>query len=80
VCVCVCVFVCVLTYLYHYQSLTDSPQGRVGGIMSLKLHQRIDLLKKGFTHATNFKTSVIYGTQPVSLGKLMMIIIHKNIF
>jgi len=52
-----------------YASLwIDSPQGRVGGIMSLKLHQRIDLLKKGFTHATNFKTSVIYGTQPVSLG------------
>ena len=55
-----------------FSVFTGSPQGRVRGIMSLLHGQRTDLINNGFTHSNKFKTSVTYGTQPVSLGISMM--------
>lgn len=44
-----------------------TPQGRVGGIRDLRFRQRTEMLEKGFTYSSQFKTSATYGYQPVTL-------------
>ena len=45
-----------------------SPQGRVGGITELTMENGVEMLKKGFTNSSIFKTSSKYKLQPVVLG------------
>jgi hypothetical protein len=44
-------------------------QGRIGGIETLTLSQAEELLQDGFTATDTFKTSAVYGLQPVTLAK-----------
>ena len=44
-----------------------SPQGRIGGIMSLRYKHAKKLLSNGYVLATDFKTAETYITQPVIL-------------
>ena len=46
---------------------THSPQGRIAGVMSLRMKQGRELLDKGSTLTDVFKTRASFGFQPVSL-------------
>jgi hypothetical protein len=51
-----------------------SPQGRVGGIDTLRCRQADELLARGFVLSKVFKTQSTYGYQPVTLSKESAII------
>ena len=65
-------YITKMTYVNMQQNLfasfyACSPQGRIGGIMSLKYKHASKLLSRGHILATEFKTATSYITQPVIL-------------
>ena len=52
-----------------------SPQGRIGGFESLKYHQVAGLIAQGYTLIKDFKTSMFYGAQPITVRSWALIIL-----
>jgi hypothetical protein len=79
--------VCESNYTDFLQLLTsaiyvEAPQGRVGGITNLKIDAYDDFLSHGYALGTKFKTSPMYGFQPVPLTDISckLMVMYKTIF
>ena len=68
---------------YLYAAIyTLSPQGRVSGVVDMKLGQKDDLIKSGFANSSKFKSNHKWGLQPVLAVPLTcrLIKIYASVF
>ncbi len=79
--------VCESNYIDFLQLLAsaiyvEAPQGRIGGITNLKIDAYDDFISHGYALGTKFKTSPIYGFQPVPLTdtSCKLVVMYKTIF